>query len=123
MPETGHLRPRDIAVDRANHELRIEWDDRHTSTYQFDILREACPCATCRGGHEFMGPEHDPDLIQLTPVRRYEVVSAQLVGSYALQIGWSDQHSAGIYTWDYLRRICPCPACQAERSRQQPPAE
>jgi DUF971 family protein len=27
------------------------------------------------------------------------------VGRYALQCMWSDGHSTGIYTWDYLREL------------------
>jgi DUF971 family protein len=35
------------------------------------------------------------------------VVDAQLVGNYALKITWSDQHDTGIYSFQYLREICP----------------
>ncbi len=63
-----------------------------------------------------MGPEHDPDLIELRPVRSYRVEELQLVGNYAMQIFWDDGHSAGIYAWPYLRRLCPCSICQAERA-------
>jgi len=38
---------------------------------------------------------------------------AELVGRYALQIYWSDGHSSGIYTFDYLRGLCPCTECEA----------
>ena len=40
---------------------------------------------------------------------------AELVGRYALQIFWNDGHSAGIYAFDYLRSLCPCPECDAKR--------
>ena len=40
---------------------------------------------------------------------------AELVGRYAMQIYWNDQHSSGIYSFDYLRQICPCPECAAKR--------
>lgn len=40
---------------------------------------------------------------------------AELVGRYALQIFWSDGHSTGIYTFPYLREICPCEACTRAR--------
>ena len=62
-----------------------------------------------------MGPEYDPDLIELKPARSYDVRALQVVGNYALQATWSDGHSAGIYSWQYLRRICPCPACRKAR--------
>nr|MBN1229277.1 DUF971 domain-containing protein [Anaerolineae bacterium] len=109
------LKPTNIILHRQNHQLKIEWNDGHTSFYDLNALREACPCATCRGGHEFMGAEHDPDLIALTPSRAYSVVNLNVAGTYALQIEWDDHHSAGFYTWEYLRRICPCENCQALR--------
>ncbi len=108
--------PAGVTLDRAAHVLRVAWQDGHQSVYPLSALREACPCAVCRGGHEFMGPEHDPDLIELRPVRSYRVEELQLVGNYAMQIFWDDGHSAGIYAWPYLRRLCPCSICQAERA-------
>jgi DUF971 family protein len=33
------------------------------------------------------------------------------VGNYAIQITFSDGHSTGIYSYDQLRTICPCPEC------------
>jgi len=108
-------RPKNVTVDREAHELRITWRDEHESAYELNALREACPCASCRGGHEYMGASHDPDFIELKPARSYRVEQAELVGNYALQIYWSDGHSSGIYTWEYLRRICPCLLCQQTR--------
>jgi DUF971 family protein len=37
--------------------------------------------------------------------------AATAVGHYAIQIEFSDGHATGIYSFDYLREICPCPAC------------
>jgi DUF971 family protein len=42
-------------------------------------------------------------------------VSIALVGGYGLRIQWSDGHGTGIYTFERLRRSCPCDACRAER--------
>jgi DUF971 family protein len=110
-----HHRPTNVTLNKPDHALHIQWTDNHISAYPLNELREACPCALCRGGHEFMGPQFDPNLIELKPARSYEVKDMQLIGNYALMFVWSDLHSSGIYTWDYLRRICPCPICQAER--------
>lgn len=55
-----------------------------------------------------MGREHDPkDLLVLIPKRSYGVDSLSMVGNYALQPFWDDGHHTGIYTWDYLKRLCP----------------
>lgn len=62
----------------------------------------------CRGGHELMGREHDPDhILALTPARSYLVTGVEMIGNYALQPTWDDGHHTGIYTWEYLRRLCP----------------
>jgi DUF971 family protein len=66
-----------------------------------------------------MGKPADPgvfDLIPLTPAKSYEMTTLAPVGHYALQPTWSDGHSAGIYAWGYLRDLCPCPICRAERA-------
>ena len=102
----GH-RPTGIVHDRQAHEIRITWDDGLVSSYPLDALREACPCASCRGGHEYMGAEYDPDLLSLTPAKSYNVQHLEVAGNYALVITWDDGHNAGYYSWDYLRRIAP----------------
>ena len=35
------------------------------------------------------------------------VVSAELVGGYALRVEWTDDHGSGIYSFQYLREISP----------------
>jgi DUF971 family protein len=37
------------------------------------------------------------------------------VGNYALGLTWADGHDTGIYSFRWLRRICPCPACGGSR--------
>jgi DUF971 family protein len=47
------------------------------------------------------------NLLTLTPARSYQLVELHPVGAYALQPVWDDGHSTGIYTWEFLRYICP----------------
>ncbi len=102
------IRPANIDLDRAAGELRIQWSDGRSCAYPLSHLREACPCAECRGGHERMGSAYDPEhILVLTPKRSHTVQNVELVGNYALQFVWDDSHDAGIYTWDYLYRLCP----------------
>lgn len=37
--------------------------------------------------------------------------AATQVGNYAIQINFNDGHSTGIFSYDYLRTICPCEEC------------
>jgi DUF971 family protein len=101
-------RPKNITLHKAEGYLEIVWNDDELCRYPLAQLREACPCVECRGGHQFMGREHDPDnLLRLVPARSYKVDHLDLVGNYALQPTWDDGHSTGIYTWDYLKKLCP----------------
>lgn len=102
------IKPRGITLNKNEGYLEITWSDDRVCQYPLSELREACPCVECRGGHERMGRQYDPDdILTLTPKRSYTIKSMELVGNYALMPTWDDGHHTGIYTWDYLRRLCP----------------
>ena len=111
-------RPTAIQLDRTQRVLNIDWDDGHHSRYPLSGLREACPCVECRGGHENMGKRGDPDIfanIPLAPAKSYDMLRLAPVGNYAVQPEWSDGHHTGLYTWTYLRELCPCDECRSAR--------
>ena len=111
-------KPTSVTADRQARRMSIQWSDGHTSAYSFTLLRNACPCAECRGGHAQMSADPDPQVFMLpvedTPATRMQTVEA--VGAYALTVEWEDSHHYGIYTWNYLRKLCPCPICRVERT-------
>jgi DUF971 family protein len=104
-------RPVDITLNKGEKTLQIKWNiNDEVSIYPLPQLREACPCVQCRGGHAKMGAEHDPkDLltIPLIPARSYGVKKLNIVGNYALQPTWDDNHATGMYTWEYLYKLRP----------------
>jgi DUF971 family protein len=102
------VKPTGITLNQSQATLEITWSDGATCRYPLSHLREACPCVECRGGHQFMGIEHAPDnILKLVPKRSYAVKSLHAVGNYALQPVWDDGHHTGIYSWEYLRYLCP----------------
>ena len=113
------IAPLNISANRQTRVLTIEWSDGHTSRYSFELLRSACPCASCRGGHENMRSEPDPEVFSHslgdTPATR--MVNIEGVGSYAISILWEDGHQYGIYNWPYLRALCPCEECRAKAAQ------
>jgi DUF971 family protein len=99
--------------------LEIDWQDGHKSNWNFAWLRDACPCATCIDERKAQGrkagqpkPKATTLLPMYTPPTK--PASAHGVGRYALQFNWTDGHSGGIYSWDYLRRQCQCAECKFE---------
>ena len=86
--------------------LEIRWKDGHVSVFDPRYLRLNCPCAGCVdewSGEVKVKAEELPSNLTASAVTR--------VGNYALTITWSDGHSSGIYAFDHLREICPCPEC------------
>jgi DUF971 family protein len=107
--------PTGITADRRLRELTVKWSDGHHSLYSFALLRRACPCAQCRGGHENMRSDPDPEVFnqpdEISPAN--QMVKIEAVGAYAVTIEWEDGHHYGIYNWHYLRALCPCKECRA----------
>jgi ATP-binding protein involved in chromosome partitioning len=81
-------------------ELRILWTDGSESAYPYDFLRNHCPCALCVD--EWTGKRRS--LILLLP-SNFRPMKIDPVGNYAIQIGWSDGHNSGIYSFRYLKEL------------------
>jgi len=97
-----------IAVSKSKG-VSIDWKDGLKATYPLALLRDECPCATCTGAHgtppqrtDYGGAGADP-----FPMFRpaLKILNVEPVGGYAIRIYWSDGHSTGIYTWEFLREL------------------
>jgi len=113
MPAT----PKKIKLAAGNDTLSIEWSDGHVSAYPYRYLRDKCPCATC--SESGPSPHADPGPFPILGQKPLKPERAELVGRYALQIYWSDGHSAGIYSFTYLRESCPCAECTGKDSGEE----
>lgn len=91
--------PAPLEITRANaYDVRIRWSDRHEAVYPASYLRRHCPCAVCQ---RTLPPE----------AGHVHPLAIVAVGGYAIQFDWSDGHRSGVYSYVYLRGICPCPSC------------
>ena len=102
--------PIPYAINRQDDGLLVEWDQTgHRAFYPARALRLACPCAACvqeMTGRPLLDPARIPADIR--------PVSVALVGTYGLQVQWSDGHRTGIYTFERLLAACPCERCRPE---------
>jgi DUF971 family protein len=105
------LKPIPQEIQAAGSELSVRWSDGHQSRYDARELRLACRCAACvdEWSHKKIVSASQVPL-QVTPK------AIEMVGHYALHFSWSDGHSTGIYSYDFLREICACKQCGGERS-------
>lgn len=90
--------PINITVHSASRVLEVEFDDGHAFKLPFEFLRVYSPSAEVRGhgaGQETL------------QVGKRDVVITELhpIGHYAVQPLFSDGHTSGIYSWDYLYEI------------------
>lgn len=88
----------------------VEWTDGHRSHYDFGYLRDRCPCAMC---NDERGRPGKPPAGGALPLYKPRITarSASPVGRYAIQLDFSDGHTTGIFSFPYLREICPCGEC------------
>ncbi len=108
MTNASSISPAKIDLHRGDGYLEITWQDDKVCRYPLSQLREACPCVQCRGGHANMGKANNPsNILELKPSRSYGVEQIDVVGNYAIQPLWDDGHQTGIYSWEYLRDLCP----------------
>ncbi|MGD0436275.1 MAG: DUF971 domain-containing protein [Bryobacteraceae bacterium] len=114
MTET-QAEPEHIAISKSKG-IQIDWKGGHHSKYSLPYLRDKCPCASCTGAHgtEPQQSNYSTPLAGPFPLFQptLKMLSVEPMGHYAFQIAWSDGHSTGIYSYDHLRRICPCDECK-----------
>jgi len=110
--------PKSVKVHLSTGEgVAIEWKDGHLSQYAFPFLRDSCPCALCDEERSKSNREPgEPPELAPNELRIFKAsakpVSAEGVGKYAIKFKWNDGHDLGIYSWQWLRDICPCEECR-----------
>jgi ATP-binding protein involved in chromosome partitioning len=93
------IRPEQVVLFPSG-DLGIRWADGHEQIVPARALRLQCPCAVCvdeHSGKRLLDPRSVPATIR--PSRFH------WVGNYALQFEWSDGHSTGLFSFDFLRRF------------------
>ena len=87
--------PTNITLHSTSRVLEIEYDDGRSFKLPFEFLRVYSPSAEVRG--------HGPGQETLQAGKREVTINGlQPIGHYAVQPIFSDGHSSGIYSWEYI---------------------
>ena len=87
--------PTEIKLHQKSRKMEIAFSDGSQFELSYELLRVYSPSAEVRG--------HGPgqEVLQVGK-RDVDISSLEPSGSYAVQPTFSDGHSTGIYSWDYL---------------------
>jgi len=99
--------PVPVEIERlSDQRIRVKWNDGHEGFYTPFYLRNHCRCAACVeewSGKRLIKEENIPK--DISPLK------IEGIGHYAIKIAWSDGHDTGLYSFDLLRKVCPCDLC------------
>ncbi|MGE0347740.1 gamma-butyrobetaine hydroxylase-like domain-containing protein [Hydrogenophaga sp.] len=87
--------PQSITLHQQSRLLEIGFSDGSEYRIPFELMRVYSPSAEVQGH----GPGQE---VLQTGKREVDIVALEPVGNYAVQPTFSDGHSSGIYSWDYL---------------------
>jgi DUF971 family protein len=88
-------------VGLGKSQVRIVWDEGDEHTYDARALRLGCRCAHCINemtGQPILDPQTVPAVITISAI--------DLVGTYGIQITFSDGHGTGIFRFRELYDEC-----------------
>jgi DUF971 family protein len=121
MATAGSAEPKAVKVHKTSGTgVEIEWQDGHRSSYSFTFLRDACPCALCTEEREKANRKPgDPLGAVQGALPMFKALArpteVEPIGKYAIRFYWNDGHQHGVYSWRWLREVCPCPECKMAR--------
>jgi DUF971 family protein len=90
--------PTGITLHQKSRVMEITFSDGRQFRLPYEYLRVYSPSAEVRGH----GPGQE---VLQTGKRQVEIQGLEPVGSYAVQPTFSDGHTTGIYSWDYLHEL------------------
>ena len=90
--------PTAITVHQESRVLEIGFDDGKLFRIPFELMRVYSPSAEVQGH----GPGQE---VLQTGKRNVSVDSLEAIGNYAVQPTFSDGHSSGIFSWEYLHYL------------------
>ena len=86
--------------------LEISWSDGQSRRYKVRELRDRCPCATCREVRNAPPPPATQlPVLSAAAAAPLQIKRMSPVGNYAYSIEFSDGHTTGLYTLDFLYQL------------------
>ena len=89
--------PTRIELKKQSRVLLLQYPDNSSFELGFEFLRVHSPSAEVQG-HGKPILQHGKKNVTLNRLEQ--------AGNYALKLIFDDGHDSGLYTWEYLRKLC-----------------
>ena len=90
--------PEELRLRDGGTVLTVSFDNGERHDLQAEYLRVESPSAEVKGH----GPGQE---VTVAGKRHVSVKQVEPVGNYAVRLIFSDGHSTGLYSWDYLAKL------------------
>lgn len=92
------IKPTDIILHRASHQLEIAFEDGSRYQLPCEYLRVESPSAEVQG--------HSPSQrVWIGGKRDVNISAIEPIGNYAVVLRFNDGHDTGIYSWSVLKEL------------------
>jgi DUF971 family protein len=95
---SGRAWPEELRLGEAGTRLTVRFDDGAVYTLSAEFLRVESPSAEVKGH----GPGQE---VTVGGKRNVRITAIEPVGNYAVRPVFSDGHSTGLFSWDYIARL------------------
>jgi len=90
--------PTELRIRNDGDTLAVRFDSDESFDLSAEYLRVESPSAEVKGH----GPGQEVTIAGKVLVK---ILNVEPVGNYAVKIQFTDRHSSGIYSWDYLYKL------------------
>lgn len=90
--------PEEIRLRDQGKVLTVTFDNGERHDFSAEFLRVESPSAEVKGH----GPGQE---VTVAGKRNVTISRVEPVGNYAVRLVFSDGHSTGLYSWDYLAKL------------------
>lgn len=95
--------PKPTDIQLIGTELCIRWDDESESYFPAEFLRKHSPSAQNMGEVDILGNQYGGDGPKEFP--GVTISTWDFQGNYAMRPTFSDGHSSGLFSWEYLKEL------------------
>jgi len=99
------LKNKILSIECYENFIIFKWQNKQEDCVKLKTLRLSCPCAFCSGETDVFGNKYIGDKNNFSD-KGFLLKGYSFVGLYAIRFMWGDGHSDGLYSFEFLNKLC-----------------